>query len=434
MDTERIKRYLLDFNNRKFDLIEREMTIKESNKIQTVIGARRVGKTYLLFNKVKNLEESGVKREQIVYLNFESPILSDISYKEISEIIEIQWSIFPETVKKKMYIFIDEPQVISKWELAVRDIYDRYNCHVFLTGSSSKLLSKEIATSLRGRSITNLLLPLSFKEFLKFKGLVFDKNKINTEMKSKIINYLEEYLSFGGYPEVVLENDKNEKMKIVKDYFDLVIYKDIVERYNLKNTKIIKWLMNSLINSVSKELSINNLYNTIKSQGIKISKNTLYSYFSIFEDSFFIFVLRKFEHSEKKSGLSIPKIYLDDISFLNLFSIQEYGKRLENIVFLQLLRKKNQNPLININYWKSTDNKEVDFIVSEGRKIVLVIQVCNDLSNKDTKNREIKSLITTLNYFKLKEGNIITNEDNYKEEIIDGKKIKIIPIWRWLLE
>ncbi len=434
MDKERIKRYLLDFNNRKFDLIERDMTIKESTKIQTVIGARRVGKTYLLFNKIKNLEESGIQREQIVYLNFESPILSDISYKEINEIIEIQWSIFPETIKKKIYIFIDEPQVISKWELAVRDIYDRYNCHVFLTGSSSKLLSKEIATSLRGRSITNLLLPLSFREFLRFKGLIFDKNKIDTGIKSKIINYLEEYLSFGGYPEIVLEKDENEKMKIVKDYFDLVIYKDIVERYNLKNTKIIKWLMNSLVNSVSKELSINNLYNTIKSQGIKISKNTLYSYFSIFEDSFFIFALRKFEHSEKKSGLSIPKIYLDDISFLNLFSIQEYGKRLENIVFLQLLRQKNQNPLININYWKSTDNKEVDFIVSEGRKIVLVIQVCNDLSNKNTKNREIKSLITTLNYFKLKEGYIITNKDNYKEEEIDGKKIIIIPLWRWLLQ
>ncbi len=433
MDKERIKRYLLDFNSRKFDLIDRDITIKESSKIQTIIGARRVGKTYLLFNKIKTLEESKVSREQIIYLNFESPILSDISYKEINEVIEIQWSIFPETIKKKLYIFVDEPQVINKWELAVRDVYDRYNCHIFLTGSSSKLLSKEIATSLRGRSITNLLLPLSFQEFLKFKGLIFDKNRINTEIKSKIINYLEEYLSFGGYPEVVLEKDKNEKMKIVKDYFDLVIYKDIVERYNLKNTRMIKWLMNSLVNSVTKELSINNLCNNLKSQGIKISKNTLYSYFSIFEDSFFIFALRKFEHSEKKSGLSIPKIYLDDISFLNLFSIQEYGKRLENTVLLQLLRQKNQNPLININYWKFIDNKEVDFIVSEGKKIVSVIQVCNDLSNEDTKKRETESLITTLNYFKLKEGTIITNEDNYKEEEIDGKKIKMIPVWMWLL-
>ena len=162
MDKEKIKRYLLDFHDRDFNLLERDMVLKESNKIQTIIGARRVGKTYLLFNKMLNLEKSGILREQIIYLNFESPILNDLSYKEISEIIEVHWSIFPETIKKKIYLFIDEPQVINKWEVAIRDIYDRYNCHIFLTGSSSKLLSKEIATSLRGRSVTNLLLPLSF--------------------------------------------------------------------------------------------------------------------------------------------------------------------------------------------------------------------------------------------------------------------------------
>ncbi len=434
MDTEKIKRYLLDFNKREFNLIDRELIIKESNKIQTVIGARRVGKTSLLFNKIQNLEKSGILKEQILYFNFESPILSDISYKEISELIEVQWSIFPEIIKKKLFIFIDEPQVINKWELAIRDIYDRYNCQIFLTGSSSKLLSKEIATSLRGRSITNLLLPLSFKEFLAFKKFKFNINKIDTETKSRLLNYLEEYLLYGGYPEVVLENDKNEKMKIVKDYFDLVIYKDIVERYSLKNTKIIRWLMNSLISSTAKELSINSLYNNLKSQGIKISKNTLYYNFNIFEDSFFIFALRKYENSEKKSGLSIPKIYLDDVSFLNLFSIQEQGKRLENTVFLQLLRQKEKNPLLTINYFKTTEDKEIDFIMKEGKKIVSIIQVCTNLSNNETRNREINSLITSLNHFKLNKGIIITNESDYKEEKIENKTIKIIPLWKWLLE
>ena len=434
MDKEKIKRYLLDFNKRNFNLIDRDLVIKESNKIQTIIGARRVGKTSLLFNKIQNLEKSGIPRKQIIYFNFESPILSDISYKEISELIDVQWSLFPETIKKKLYIFIDEPQVINKWELAIRDIYDRYNCQIFLTGSSSKLLSKEIATSLRGRPITNLLLPLSFKEFLAFKKLKFDINKIDTETRSKLLNYIEEYLLYGGYPEVVLENDKNEKMKIVKDYFDLVIYKDIVERYNLKNTKVIRWLMNSLISSTAKELSINNLYNNLKSQGIKISKNTLYYNFNIFQDSFFIFALRKYENSEKQSGLSIPKIYLDDVSFLNLFSIQEQGKRLENTVFLQLLRQKEKNPLITLNYFKTTDNKEIDFIIKEGKKISSIIQVCNNLSNTETKSREINYLITSLNQFKLNEGIIITNESDYKEEKIEGKTIKMIPLWKWLLE
>jgi len=434
MDKEKIKRYLLDFNKRQFNLIERELVIKESNKIQTIVGARRVGKTSLLFNKIQSLEKSGILREQIIYLNFESPILSEILYKEISELIEIQWSLFPEIIKKKLYLFIDEPQVINKWELAIRDIYDNYNCQIFLTGSSSKLLSKEIATSLRGRSITNLLLPLSFKEFLAFKRFNFDINKIDTETRSRLLNYLEEYLLYGGYPEIVLENDKNEKMKIVKDYFDLVIYKDVIERYNIKNTKIVKWLINALINSTAKELSINKLYNNLKSQGIKISKNTLYYNFNIFEDSFFVFALRKYENSEKKGSLSIPKIYLDDVSFLNLFSIQEYGKRLENIVFLQLLRQKEKNPLLTLNYFKTLDNKEIDFIIKEGKKIISIIQVCYNLSNTETRNREINSLIILLNNLKLNEGIIITNESDYKEEKIEGKTIKIIPLWKWLLE
>ncbi len=431
MDSERIKHYLLDFQNRKFNMLDRELQIKESSKIQTVIGARRVGKTYLLFNKIKHLEQSGISREQMIYLNFESPLLSEISFKEINEIMELHWSLFPGAIKKKLYLFIDEPQVIPKWELAVRDIYDRYDCQIFLTGSSSKLLSKEIATSLRGRAVTNLLLPLSFQEFLRFKGFVFDLDRINTEIKSRLRNYFEEYLLQGGYPEIVLENNLFEKIKIVKDYFDLVVYKDIVERYNLKNTKIIRWLLGALVDSTAKELSINHLYNTIQSQGIKLSKNTLYSYFSVFEDSFFIFPVRKFDFSPRKSGFSIPKIYLNDVSFLNLFSLQERGRRLENLVFLHLLKQK--TPLMQINYWKTKDNKEVDFIIREGKTVISAIQVCHDLSALETKNRELSALLSALDTFNLKKGVIITGEDDFREEKIDGKTILIIPAWKYLL-
>ena len=130
----------------------------------------------------------------------------------------------------------------------------------------------------------------------------------------------------------------------------------------------------------------------------------------------------------------MPKIYLDDVSFLNLFSIQEYGKRLENIVFLQLLRQKEKNPLLTLNYFKTLDNKEIDFIIKEGKKIISIIQVCYNLSNTETRNREINSLIILLNNLKLNEGIIITNESDYKEEKIEGKTIKIIPLWKWLLE
>ena len=434
MDIEKIKQYLLDFQERDFlNLKKREIQLRDSSKIQTVIGARRVGKTYLLFNKIKELEERGIKRKQIIYLNFENPVLNEISYKEIKDIIGLHWSVFPEIVNQKLYLFIDEPQSIVRWELAIRELYDNYNCCLFITGSSSKLLSKEIATSLRGRSITTILLPLSFKEFFEFKNVSLDINKISSKSKSKIINYFEEFLQFGGYPEIVFEEYPNEKLKIIKDYFDMVIYKDLVERYNLKNINLIKWLINSLVNSVSKEASINKLYLNLKSQGLKLSKNTLYEYFSILEDSFFVFPLRKFDYSCRNEGLSIPKIYLNDIGFLNLYSLKNLGQRLENIVFLNLIRQINNSPLTKINYWKHSSDKEVDFIISEGKKIKSAIQVCYSLSDSNTNEREFGAMLLGLDYFKLKKGVIISN-DYEDEKRINGKTIKIIPCWKWLLQ
>ncbi|MEA3514367.1 MAG: ATP-binding protein [Nanoarchaeota archaeon] len=434
MDKEKIKRHLIDFQERIFlNLKERDIKLKDSSKIQAVIGARRVGKTYLFFNKIRALEGKGIGRKQIIYLNFENPVINNVSYKDIKDIIELHWSLFPETINKKLYLFIDEPQSIDQWELAVRELYDDYNCNIFITGSSSKLLSKEISTTLRGRSLTTVLLPLSFKEFLKFKNFNIVANKISTKSKAQLMNYLKEFLKFGSYPEIVPENDKNEKLKILKDYFDLTIYKDLIDRYNIKNTLVIKWLINYLVSSIAKESSLNKIYLNLKSKGIKLSKNTLYEYFSMLEDSFFIFALRRFEGSIKSDGLSIPKIYLNDIGFLNLFSVEDYGKRMENIVFLEIIRKRNNNPLLDVSYWKSSDGKEVDFIVREGRKVKSAIQVCYSFADESTKKREINSLLSCLDYFKLNEGMIIT-EDYEDVQKIAGKTIKIIPVWKWLFK
>ncbi|HII14923.1 MAG TPA: ATP-binding protein [Nanoarchaeota archaeon] len=432
MDRTKIQKYLADFQNRKLEVLPRALHINESKKIQTVIGARRVGKTYLLFEKIIELEASGVSRKQIIYVNFEDPLLNELKYDEIKEIIDLHWSLYPEIIKKELFLFIDEPQAINKWELAVRAIYDNYKCKIFITGSSSRLLSKEIATSLRGRSVTIMLLPLSFKEFLTFKAFKADIGRLGSADIARILNYFEEYLKFGGYPEVVLEPDTNEKMRILKDYLDMVVYKDIIERYKLKNSRLINWLIKTTISSASKELSLNGLYNSLKSQGLKVSKNTLYSHFSALEDSLFVFALRKMEKSSKVEGVSVPKVYLNDIGFINLFSLENYGQRMENIAFLHLLMQKNKNPLLDVNYWKSQDGKEVDFIVSEARKAVSAIQVCYSLSENATKEREINALSAAMKYFALKSGIILT-KDEEKEIVVEKKTIKIIPLWKWLL-
>ncbi len=434
MNKEIIKKYLLDFQERKFaDVKPRDFTLSDSSKIQTIIGARRTGKTYLLYNKILELEKFGVKRNQVIYLNFENPILDDFSYKEIKNIIDVHWSIFPETTNKKLYLFIDEPQVIQNWERAIRSIYDDYNLKIFLTGSSSRLLSKEVATSLRGRSISFILLTLSFKEFLRFNGFKYNPKRISSKKEAMILKYFNIFIESGAYPEIVLERNKENEIKILQDYLGLTLYRDLIERYSIKNTNLMKMLIDLVVTSDANEFSIHKHYLDLKSRGLKIGKDTMYEYFSHLEDSFFVFLLKKFSYSRKTENLSTPKIYLSDIGFLNLYSLENFGARLENIVFLELLRRINKNSLQHLNYWKSVDGYEVDFLISENKKIKQAIQVSLKIENRSTKEREMRALLSCLNEFDLKEGIILTkNESN--EEKIDGKIIKTIPIWKWLLE
>ena len=352
METERVREYLLDFQKGELpEFTERALKVDGTRKIKSVIGPRRAGKTYFMFQKIKEIIKSGAKKENILYLNFEDPRLIDVNFKEIMDVVKVHWQLYPFSTKGLLHVFIDEPQNINKWELGVRALYDE-GFDLYLSGSSSKLLSKEIATSLRGRTLSYLILPFSFKEFLKMKKSIFDISTLSSKEKSILLSFLDEYLEFGGFPEVILEENKENKIKTLKEYLDMIIYKDIVERYNVKNTKLIKWLINSLITSFSKEFSVHKIYLTLKSKGVKVSKNTLYSYLSMLEDSFFAFFAQKFNYSIRNREFSVDKAYLCDIGFAKLLEVsRDKGKKMENAVFLELERKKKS--LTEIACWKN---------------------------------------------------------------------------------
>src|SRR3989338_2062201 len=246
MNREEIKEYILDFQKKELpELVERELKIDVPKKIITIIGPRRAGKTFLMYQKIKELIDSGVKKESILYLNFEDPRLIEVNFKEIREILKSHWELYPDSTQKNLYIFIDEPQNIKNWEIAVRSLHDE-GFTIFLSGSSSKLLSKEIATSLRGRTILYILLPFSFREFLQIKDLKFNMKLLGSKEKSISLNFLNEYLEFGAFPEVIQEKSSENKIRIMQEYFDLIVYRDIVERYKIKNTMLVKWLIKSL--------------------------------------------------------------------------------------------------------------------------------------------------------------------------------------------
>ncbi len=428
---EEIKEYLLDFQRRELpNLIDREIKIIDTKKIKSIIGPRRAGKTFFMYQKMKDIMKSGVKKEDILYLNFEDPRLIEVNFKEVRDIIKLHWQLYPESIKRELCIFVDEPQNIEKWETAIRSLHDE-GFDIFISGSSSKLLSKEISTSLRGRTMSYFILPFSFKEFLKMKKLKIDTLHLSSKEKSLLLSLLEEYSELGGFPEIITETNMENKIRIINEYFDLIVYKDVIERYKIKNTQVIRWLIKSLAASFSKEFSIHKLYLILKSRGIKLSKNTLYSYLSMLEDSMFVFFIPKFKHSLRKREFSINKAYLCDVGFAKLVEItKDKGRKIENVVFLELFRHK--KPLTEIFYW-SDGNNEVDFVLSKGVKVVQLIQVCYNIDDYDTKRRELKALLKASKELKCKNLVILT-WDKETEESVENKRIKFIPLWKWLLK
>ncbi len=435
MDIEQIREYIADFNKKEIPIfIERRLKVSETNKIVSIIGPRRAGKTYFLFQIMKHLLDRGIEKNQMLHLNFEDTRLLNINYQEIREILKMQYQLYPSQ-NKDFYLFIDEPQNIDKWEHAVRSLHDE-GIKIFITGSSSKILSREIATSLRGRGNPYILLPFSFGEYLSIKNIVYDPKKLGTKDKSNLLRDTEDYMEFGGFPEILKEEDRDEKLKLLSNYFELVVYKDMMERHKLKNSNLVKWLLKSIISSFAKEISINKIYKTLKSQGIKASKNTLYSYLSLLEDAFFAFPLNKFSYSDRKKDLSSNKIYINDPSFAKLIEIsRDFGRKMENIVFLEIFRDK--KPLEDISYWKNTQQEEVDFVISRFKKVEQLIQVCYDISNRDTKNRELRALIKASKELKCNNLLVITF-DYGGEEIFEWfgikRKVRFIPVWKWLLD
>lgn len=431
MNGDEVRKYLIDFQQKDFpQLAERLLQLASTRKIKTVIGPRRAGKTFLLIQQMKKLVDKGVKKESIVFLNFEDARLLGLTFSEVRDVIKLHWQLYPASTKGELHVFADEPQNVTGWENAFRSLYDE-GFNIYVTGSSSKLLSKEIATALRGRTISHLLLPFSFREFLKAKNFSHDLMKLGSRQHSELLALLDEYLDYGGFPEIVMEENQENKKKTLAEYFNTVIYMDLVERHGIRNTQAVKWLLKMLTESMAKEFSVHKTFQTLKSMGLKISKNTLYTYLSAVEDVFYSFQVQKTSTSQRKRDFSITKAYLCDNAYFKLVeTTPAQGRRMENAVFLELKRR--LGPLEEITYWKNQQQEEVDFVISQGTRITQLIQVTKDAANPDTKKREVKALIKASKELKCNNLLIITS-DYDAVETRSGKKIKYGSLWKWLL-
>lgn len=415
MNKTEIKGIILDQNKQKpeEDLIKREIFAKAESYIKNpfvivISGIRRSGKSTLL-SQIKSKYPG-------YYLNFDDERLINFKVGDF----QLLYESFIEIYGEKEIFYFDEIQNINEWERFVRRLHDERK-KVFVSGSNASLLSRELGTRLTGRHLDLNIFPFSFSEFLIFNKFKLEKNSVYiTATKAKIKRYFDDYLLEGGFPEYLREKNK-EYLKIL---YENIIYRDIIVRYGLSNERVFKELVYLAINSISKEISFNSLKKLLNLG----SSTTVKEYFDHLENSFLVFLVPKFDYSLKKQIHSNKKVYVIDNAlamYLGFRNSSDSGRLLENLVFIELKRRKKE-------IYYHADKGECDFILREGIKINEAIQVCYEL-NEDNKKGEINGLIEAMKKFRLKEGLILTH-DQEKDLKMEGKKIMIKPIWKWLLE
>jgi len=394
----------------KLDEIKKFVGIK--NNI-IITGVRRCGKSVFLSQIINNFFKN------YYYINFEDERLASFDLKDFNRLYEILIELFG----KHKNFFLDEIQNINGWERWVRRMHEN-DFKFFITGSNARLLSRELATLLTGRHLQFSIFPFNFREFLKFYGFELKKDDIYIIERRVLINkYFSNYLKKGGFPEYLKDN----RIEILQEYFSDIIQRDIVERYSIGNVKQLKELARYLITNIGNLITYNTLKKLIEARSV----NTIIKYFSYLENAYLLFSVPYFSYSLKKQKVNPFKVYSIDIGLRNAISFKfskDMGRLYENVVAIELKRKDKE-----LYYWKNQQNEEVDFVIKERLKIKQLVQVCYNIEDYNTKKREIKALLKASRELKCSNLIVIT-EDEEREEIINRKKIKYIPLWKWLLE
>jgi len=421
MDKSLLKEIILeqrDFIDRAEQGIEREVLLglKKYFKLPhtlVVAGIRRVGKSTLLVQLMRSFY-----KDTSYYFNFEDERLLNFKPNDFNSLYELMVELFDE---RKVFFF-DEIQNVKGWENFVRRMQDR-KFKFFITGSNASLLSRELGTKLTGRYLSQKLYPFSFKEFLSFKNYKFQQNNLyKTVERGKLKKFFNIYLKEGGMPEYLQYQNK----EVLKNVYEDILYRDIAVRYDIKETKSLRELALYFLTNLGGLFSYNKLK---KNLGLG-SVNTVKSYVEHLENSFLIFTINLFSYSLKQQSVAPKKVYCLDNGLANAVSFRfsrDKGKFLENLVFVELKRRDED-----IYYYKTKNNLEVDFLLKKGRKVKQLIQVSQNLKEAKTKEREVKGLTTALKELKLKQGLILTEDE---EETITLKGIKIVvqPVYKWLL-
>lgn len=384
MNKESLKGVMRQFTERKLPKLHRR-SLKlpvDSGKVISLIGARRTGKTFMLFQIMQGLLDQGVRREQIIYLNFEDDRLFPVACEDLDLILRAHSELFPELATTKRYIFFDEIQNVADWERYVRRIDDTEDISVFLTGSASSLLRRDMSTAMRGRCIMFEVFPLSFAEFLSFRNISYVP--YSTTSEAEVIHGFHEYLEWGGFPEVVLA-EEGLKPLILQEYVSLMLHRDLIERHHIRNQRLVRMLLKFCAQNTASLLSLNKLYNDFTSQGFKLGKATLYDYMEMLEDAYIAFSCPKYDPSTRRQTQAPQKIHMLDPGLTRAYRTKpdaDLGHRFETLVYLHERRRHAA-----ICHYRN--GFEIDLCWNDGDQFINVVW---DMSSPDTMQREIKAL------------------------------------------
>ena len=401
----------------------------DSRKIITTIGVRRCGKSTLMELCIERLLKAGVSPRQIAWIGFDDERFEQMQTSDFNFILEAYMEMFPDIPINDVYFFFDEIQRIEGWELFVMRLFKHYSKHVFISGSNADMLSQELNTALRGWPLEYKEYPLSFLEYCQFKGIPTD-SYLEKDLALLRCSF-DAFVHEGGYPEVVLESSRVMKDKLLQGYFNAMIFRDLIDRYNLSNPERVKYTIKRLMAGMTKPASINAIYNDMRSQGRKVTKDDLYNITDKACSVFLLYKVTKFDLSFKKETSALPKYYCVDNGLRQSVLLpgkDDDGILFENAVFLQLLRNLPDGQ--KICYFLR--NKECDFVIQTETSVKELIQVCWDMRDKDTRERELNGIREAASFTGCTDLTIVTHDS--EEDVRDAQwTIHIVPAWKWFL-
>ena len=413
-----------------FSVIDRDVSLPiDGNEIITIPGVRRCGKSTLMEIAINRLLANGVRKENILWIGFDDERIKYMTAEELDLVLQAYREMYPVTELKDVWMFFDELPLVKDWEYFVLRLFKGSCKHIFICGSNASTLSVEMKSALRGWPREVEVWPLSFREYLRFKGVDADSHL--EQDKARVQVAFNEYNRLGGMPEPTLMPVLSEKYRKLQDYFDVMLLRDLVEHWQISKPQTVRYFLKRVMTTIASRLSVNAIYREIKASGRKVTKDDLYDWLAWAQS---IYLVRKLDVYSRsvKSEISIPgKYYVIDNGLRSAvipLQSDDDGKQLENTVYIELIRRKGHNA--ELSYFSGSG--ECDFVVSEGDEVKRLIQVTWEMSDAETRKREFSGLLEAAKATGCRDLTIVTRDEE-GEEIRDGLNVRIVPVCRFLL-